>query len=141
MASRVPLSLVLLVGAGMFLQTLSNYSRLNPGFDRDHILSVHLNTDLVGHTKDQFPPLYQRLIRGVDEIPGVRSSAVATCSLSDDCPDASDMVIEEPEKARASLSVLCNSTGFVGLLQHRGIVWSGVGLLQQRTVQPVRESL
>jgi hypothetical protein len=78
----------------MFLQTLSNYSRLNPGFDRDHILSVHLNTGLVGYTKDQFPLLYQRLIRGVDEIPGVRSSAVATCSLSDDCPDATNMVIE-----------------------------------------------
>jgi predicted permease len=78
----------------MFLQTLSNYSRLNPGFDRDRILSVHLNTDLVGYTKDEFPPFYQRLMRGVDEIPGVRSSAVATCSLSDDCPDASDMVIE-----------------------------------------------
>ena len=93
-ASQVSLSLVLLVGAGMFLQTLSNYSRLNPGFDRDHILSVHLNTGLVGYTKDEFPPLYQRLIRGVDEIPGVRSSAVATCALSDDCPDATDMVIE-----------------------------------------------
>jgi predicted permease len=93
-ASQVSLSLVLLVGAGMFLRTLSNYSKLNPGFDRDHILSVHLNTGLVGYTKDEFSPLYQRLIRGIDEISGVRSSAVATCSLSDDCPDAADTVID-----------------------------------------------
>ncbi|MGA7523105.1 MAG: FtsX-like permease family protein [Acidobacteriaceae bacterium] len=94
MASQVSLSLVLLVGAGMFLRTLSNYSRLNPGFDRDHILCVHLNTNLVGYTKDEFPLLYQRLIRSVDAIPGVRSSAVATCSLSDNCPDATDVVLE-----------------------------------------------
>jgi len=100
-ASQVSLSLVLLVGAGMFLQTLSNYSRLNPGFDRDHILSVHLNTSLVGYTKDEFPPLYQRLVRGVDEIPGVRSSAVATCSLSDDCPDATDMVIDAAGESKS----------------------------------------
>ena len=53
-ASQVSLSLVLFVGAGMFLQTLSNYSRLNPGFDRDHILSVHLDTDLVGYRRTSF---------------------------------------------------------------------------------------
>jgi predicted permease len=93
-ASQVALSLVLLIGAGMFLRTLSNYSKLNPGFDRNHILSVHLNTSLVGYKKDDFLPLYQRLINRTDEIPGVRNAAVATCSLSDDCPDATGVVIE-----------------------------------------------
>jgi predicted permease len=93
-ASQVALSLVLLVGAGMFLRTLSNYSKLNPGFDRNHILSVHLNTNLVGYKTNEYLPLYQRLISRVDEIPGVRSATVTTCSLSDDCPDATDVVIE-----------------------------------------------
>jgi predicted permease len=93
-ASQVALSLVLLVGAGMFLRTLSNYSKLNPGFDRNHILSVHLNTSLVGYKEDDFLPLYQRLIHRADEIPGVRYAAVATCTLSDDCPDATGVVIE-----------------------------------------------
>jgi predicted permease len=93
-ASQVALSLVLLVGAGMFLRTLSNYSKLNPGFDRNHILSVHLNTSLVGYKKEEFLPLYQRLINRADEIPGVRYAAVATCSLSDDCPDATGVVID-----------------------------------------------
>jgi len=93
-ASQVALSLVLLVGAGMFLRTLANYSKLNPGFDRNHILSVHLNTNLVGYKMNEYLPLYQRLISRVDEIPGVRSAAVATCSLSDGCPDATDVVIE-----------------------------------------------
>jgi predicted permease len=97
-ASQVALSLVLLVGAGMFLRTLSNYSKLNPGFDRDHILSVHLNTSLVGYKKDEFLPLYQKLISRADEIPGVRYAAVATCSLSDDCPDATGTVIEAAGK-------------------------------------------
>lgn len=106
-ASQVSLSLVLLVGAGMFLRTLSNYSRLDPGFDRDHILSVHLNTNLVGYTKDEFPLLYQNLIQSVDELPGVRSSAVATCSLSDDCPDATDMVMQRAgESTRQSLGAI-----------------------------------
>src|ERR1700733_16041080 len=88
------LGLVLLVGAGMFLRTLSNYIKLNPGFDRNHILSVHLNTSLVGYKRDDFLPLYQRLIDRANAIPGVRYAAVATCSLSDDCPDATGVVIE-----------------------------------------------
>ena len=93
-ASQIALSLVLLVGAGMFLRTLSNYSKLDPGFDRNHILSVHLNTNLVGYKTNEYLPLYQRLISRVDEIPGVRSAAVTTCSLSDGCPDATDVIIE-----------------------------------------------
>jgi macrolide transport system ATP-binding/permease protein len=94
-ASQVALSLVLLVGAGMFLRTLSNYSRLDPGFDRNHILSVHLNTSLVGYKTNEYLPLYQKLIDRMDEIPGVRSSAVDTCALSDGCPDATDATIQE----------------------------------------------
>ena len=100
-ASQVALSLVLLVGAGMFLRTLSNYSKLNPGFDRNHILSVHLNTNLVGYKRDEYLPLFQRLISKAGEIPGVRSAAVSTCSLSDDCPDATDTVIDEAGRSKS----------------------------------------
>jgi predicted permease len=92
-AAQVALSLVLLVGAGMFLRTLENYSRLNPGFDRDHLLSVHLDTHLVNYQTADFPSLYRELIDRMEAIPGVRSADVTTCSLVSGCLDSSDVIL------------------------------------------------
>ena len=54
-AGQVTFSLILLVGAAMFLRTLENYSKLDPGFDRDHLMSVHLKTDLSTINLRSFP--------------------------------------------------------------------------------------
>ncbi len=108
-ASQVALSLVLLVGAGMFLRTLGNYRRLDTGFNRSRILSAHLSTNLVGYKSNEYLPLYRKLIERVNRIPGVRSSAVATCAISDHCPDATDVVITETQRGqRRPLSVQFN---------------------------------
>jgi predicted permease len=91
--AQVALSLLLLVGAGMFLKTLENYSRLDPGFDRNHLLNVQIDTHLVNYQIGDFPSLYQRLTDRMDAIPGVRSASITTCSLVAGCLDASDVVV------------------------------------------------
>ena len=91
--AQVALSLLLLVGAGMFLKTLQNYSRLDPGFDRNHLLNVQIDTHLVNYQIGDFPPLYQRLTDRMDAIPGVRSASITSCSLVAGCFDSSDVVI------------------------------------------------
>ena len=88
-ASQVALSLVLLVGAGLFLRTLRNFSELDPGFDRDHILTVWLDTHMAGYKQEQLSALYERLIERVEAIPGVRSASLASCGLAIGCGDSS----------------------------------------------------
>ena len=88
-ASQVALSLILLVGAGLFLRTLRNFSQLDPGFDRDHILTVWLDTHMGGYKHEQLSPLYQRLIERVEAVPGVRAASVASCGLATGCVDSS----------------------------------------------------
>jgi predicted permease len=92
-ASQVALSLVLLVGAALFLRTLRNFTRLDPGFDSDHILTVWLDTHMGGYKQDQLPSLYQRLIEGVEAVPGVRSASLASCGLGVGCEDSSDIYL------------------------------------------------
>jgi predicted permease len=92
-AAQVGLSLVLLVGAGMFTVTLSNYSKLDPGFDRDHILSASIDPNLVPYQPNELMSLYDRLVNRIDAIPGVESSSVATCGLASGCLDVSDVLI------------------------------------------------
>ncbi len=94
-AVQVALSMVLLVGAGMFVRTLGNYSRLDPGFDRDHLLSLHLDTNLVNYQASDFPSLYERLTSQLEAIPGVRSASVTTCSIVAGCHDSSAIRIAD----------------------------------------------
>ena len=91
--SQVALSLVLLVGAGLFLRTLRNFSELDPGFDRAHLLTVWLDTHMAGYKEEQLSALYQRLIERVEAIPGVRSASVASCGLAIGCGDSSDIYL------------------------------------------------
>ena len=91
--AQVALSLLLLVGAGMFLRTLQNYSRLDPGFDRNHLLNVQIDTHFVNYQMGDFQALYQRLTDRMDAIPGVRSASITSCSLVAGCFDSSDVVI------------------------------------------------
>jgi predicted permease len=92
-AAQLALSLVLLTGAGLLLQTLRHFSDLDPGFDRDHILTVWLDTHMAGYRQTQLSALYQRLIERMEAIPGVRSASLSSCGLAVACGDASDIYL------------------------------------------------
>jgi len=94
-AAQVALCLVLLVGAGLFVQTLRNYSTLDPGFDRDHMITVEVDTHLLGYSTAQLSSLSRQLIERVETIPGVRSAALASCELASGCGDASDVFLPD----------------------------------------------
>jgi len=92
-ACQVAFSLVLLVGAGLFLRTLRNFTQLDPGFDRDHILTVWIDTHMGGYKQEQLAPLYLRLIERMEATPGVSSASLASCGLAEGCGDSSDIYL------------------------------------------------
>jgi predicted permease len=75
--TQVMLSLVLLVGAGLFLRTLSNLQHQDYGFEREHLLLADFNAKLAGYQPSQTAALHQRLLERVSALPGVRSAALA----------------------------------------------------------------
>jgi len=90
---QVALSLVLLVGAGLFVRTLHNFSAFDPGFDRDHLITVSLDTHLGGYSHAQLSSLYRRLIERVEAVPGVHSAALLSCEIAAGCGDASNIFL------------------------------------------------
>ena len=92
-AVQVALCLVLLVGAGLFVRTLRNFTNLDGGFDRDHLLTVEVQTHLAGYSEPQLVSLSRELTEKVEAIPGVRSVALASCALARGCGDASDIFL------------------------------------------------
>jgi len=81
---QVALSVVLLIGAALLTESIYRLSRVNPGFDPHHLLTMnisplptHYDTD---RKKEAF---YQQLIERLQSLPGVRNAAVATTLPAD----------------------------------------------------------
>ncbi len=75
--AQVALSLVLLIGAGLFLRSLKNAQDIDPGFEADKILNAQLNINLLRYTKAQGQEFYRRVIERVEALPGVESASLA----------------------------------------------------------------
>ena len=75
--AQVMLSLLLLVGAGLFLRTLRNLQNQDYGFERTHLLVAYFDARLVGYKPSQLPEFHQQLLERIEALPGVRSAAVA----------------------------------------------------------------
>jgi predicted permease len=81
--AQVALSLLLLIGAGLFLRSLRNAVTFDPGFDSHNLLLASLATSGQQLTKQQTQAFYQELLDNLGSEPGVRSvSLTKTVPLS-----------------------------------------------------------
>jgi macrolide transport system ATP-binding/permease protein len=100
--SQMAISLLLLVGAGLFVRTLSNLHSLEMGFQRENILLFKLNAHQAGHASAEILSFYTDLEQRFAAIPGVRSATIANSPLIGDGAWAWPVVPlgkEQPEKA------------------------------------------
>jgi len=67
------LSLLMLVGAGLFSRTLANLKSVDVGFVTDHLLTFQLDPLLAGYQPSAVAPLYKRLLDTLSSEPGVQS--------------------------------------------------------------------
>ena len=72
------ISLVLLIGAGLFLQSLGNAHRIDLGFDSANLLLLSLDVSLNGYDEPRGRQLYEQLLERANALPGVRSASLAT---------------------------------------------------------------
>ena len=76
-AAQVTLSLVLLVGAGLFLRTLRNLESQDLGFENHKLLLAQLLPEAAGYTPQQLSGLYEKILDRVEALPGVRSATLS----------------------------------------------------------------
>lgn len=74
---QVTFSLLLLVGAGLFLRTLRNLQNQDYGFERTSLLLAAFDEQLAGYTPGRVVQLHHRLLERLSAIPGVRSAALS----------------------------------------------------------------
>jgi predicted permease len=75
--SQVSLSIVVLIGAGLFLRSLNHARAIEPGFDASHVLTLSFHTNAQGYDEKKARQFYQQLTERIEALPGVNNVSVA----------------------------------------------------------------
>ena len=74
--AQVAASLVLMIGAGLFVRTLVNFENKNFGFDQRNLLTFGLDATRAGYHDERLVNLYSQLLERIQSLPGVRAATV-----------------------------------------------------------------
>jgi predicted permease len=93
-AAQVMLSLLLLIGAGLFIRSLRNLKDLDPGFHTTNLLTFAIDPVLNGYKPERSLDFYRQLKEALDGIPGVQSSSFAVVPVLADNEWDSSVTVE-----------------------------------------------
>ena len=98
-ASEIALALILLVGAGLLLKSLSNLQGVSPGFDSRGVMTAAISLPETRYKEDsQQIAFYQAVAQRLANQPGVNFAAVATpIPFTGMVPSASFSIENRPE--------------------------------------------
>ena len=92
--SQVILSLVLLVGAGVCIQTLRNLRELDVGYQRGGLLLAQVDYTTAGYSGKAVDRLAERVLEKLRQMPGVAAATVSENGLFSGTDSTSDAAIE-----------------------------------------------
>jgi putative ABC transport system permease protein len=106
---QIGLSLLLVIGAGLFVRTLRNLESQDVGFVTGHLVTFGINPQLAGYQQNQVNPLHKRVLDTLAALPGIVSiggtddpelsddDTASTFSIAGyDAKDEEDMTMEMP---------------------------------------------
>ena len=88
---QVAMSLVLLVGAGLFLRTLDNLKSVDVGFDSTNLLMFNVNPSVNRYDADRSARVFRQVLERMSSLPGVRASALTRTMLLSGSTSTSSM--------------------------------------------------
>jgi predicted permease len=105
--TQVALSLVLLIGAGVFVRSLQNLNRQDGGFQRDSVLLVRVEPKgsdqrNIPGTSERLDRAYRDLLQRVEAIHGVRAASMAHFTPTSRVGFSSPLKLQSGEEMRVS---------------------------------------
>ncbi|HVT26598.1 MAG TPA: FtsX-like permease family protein, partial [Lacipirellulaceae bacterium] len=79
--AQIAMSFLILVAAGLFVQTLNKLYSVQLGYAREHILLFSLNARQAGHRAPEITTFYENLRKRFESIPGVSSATLSQSSI------------------------------------------------------------
>jgi predicted permease len=92
--AQVTLSLLLLIGAGLFTKSLGNLRNLGPGFNPQNLIGFEIDPSYSGYNVARLKSFYPQLLDSLSSIPGVQSTGLASMRILEDDEWDSSMTVE-----------------------------------------------
>ena len=117
-AAQVALSLLLLVGAGLFARTLQNLLNVDPGFRREGVLLVEVDGQREGYRDARLTAFYRGLLERVRQVPGVVSASISSHTPLSGATWSEAVVPKgQPLPERDNAVFIAAGPGFFGTMQ------------------------
>jgi predicted permease len=75
--AQVTLSLLLLIGAGLFTRSLKNLKEIDPGFKTRNLLTFAIDPPLNGYKPERSRAILRQIYESLNALPGVESASMA----------------------------------------------------------------
>ena len=92
---QVALSLLLLVGAGLFVRTLLNLQRVDTGFNTQNLLLFDVEPGLIGYKDEKLRQIYGRISERLQAVPGVQDVTFSRMALLSQASHTSSVFLRE----------------------------------------------
>lgn len=130
---QVAVSLVLLVGAGLFLRTLQNLRSVEVGFNPNNLMMFRVNPQLNRYAPERVAQLFQEMRTSLEALPGVRSVAYTRVALLSGGRSTTSFHIQG-RPGENSIHIMNTSPEFLATLEIPLLV--GRGLTEQDAKTP-----
>ncbi len=117
---QIGLSVLLLVGAGLFVRTLQNLRTQNVGFNTTHLLTFTIEPQQAGVPRERIPALYQQVLDRLAVLPGVTAVGATTSPELAGSDSGSNVTVEgytPPTDEDLDISVASVSPGYFDTLK------------------------
>ena len=116
---QAALSLVLLVGAGLFAQSLNKAETVDMKLDATNRYIVHINPQAAGYKTTEVEPLYRTIVDRFHGIPGIVKVGLATYTPMEDNNWGSSVKVQgEPDLNKSASWVKCTAEYFDAVGTH-----------------------
>ncbi len=110
--AQVALSLVLLIGAGLFLRTLVNLTNADMGFNKNSVLLFQIEPASVGYKEDaRLARLYEQIEQRVSALPGVHAASFSMFTFNQGSWSEDAWAQEESPEVKSNREILYNKVG------------------------------
>jgi predicted permease len=136
--TQVALSLLLLVGAGLFLRTLLNLQRVEPGFNTRNLLLFGVQPGLIGYKEERLTQLYQQMCERLEAVPGVQTVTFSQQALLSQSSSSRSVylrgALDAPPDAEGRIK--SSGPGYIHQVRENFLEAMEIPLLGGRTFRP-----
>ena len=135
---QVALSLLLLVGAGLFVRTLLNLQHVDPGFNTQNLLLFDVEPSLIGYKDDKLRQIYGQISERLEAVPGVQGVTFSRMPLLSQSSSSSSVFLREALNATPDSEgrIPPSGDGYRHVVRENFLQAMGIPLLAGRTFGP-----